>query len=207
MLTFHPQIEQLAVRDRLPFLDLAIPALLQSSAAQCQQLFKVVQSLAKVDGRWSLTEFAVLVILQARLQPCISTAVKAEQFSTLDPIWSDCIVVVSALARVGQTDSDAIIYALRSRLFRLPGAGQQIMPASPPNWNFSELRKSLNRLSVASPKLRQAIVEAGSYTVLLDNAVTDQEAELLRAVVIALSCPLPPFLNSPAKQRKLSKTP
>lgn len=81
------------------------------------------------------------------------------------------------------------------------------MPASPPNWNFSELRKSLNRLSVASPKLRQAIVEAGSYTVLLDNAVTDQEAELLRAVVIALSCPLPPFLNSPAKQRKLSKTP
>ena len=208
MLAFHPQIEQLAVRDRLPFLDLAVPALLQNSAAQCQQLFNCVQGLAKVDNRWSLTEFVILVILQTHLQPCLGKVVKSEQFSTLDPIWSDCIVVVSALAQVGQTDSDAIVYALRSGLFRLPGAGQQTMPKLPPNWNFSELRKSLNRLSVASLKLRQAIVETCSYTVLLDNTVTDQEAELLRAIVIVLNCPLPPFLNSLAKQsRKLSKTP
>ena len=207
MLAFHPQIEQLAVRDRLPFLDLAMPALLQNSAAQCQQLFKGVQSLAKIDGRWSLTEFVILVILQARLQPCTGVAVQPEQFSTLDPIWSDCVVVVSALAQVGQTDSDAMIYALRSGLFRLPGAGQQTTPESPPAWNFSELRKSLNRLSVASLKLRQAIVEACSYTVLLDNTVTDQEAELLRAIVIALNCSLPPFLNNPAKlSQKLSKS-
>ena len=207
MQVFHPQIEQLAGRDRVPFLDLTIPALLQNSAAQCQQLFNTVQGLAKVDGRWSLTEFVILVILQTRLQPCLSSVVKAEQFSTLDQIWSDCIVVVSALARVGQTDSESMNYALRSGLFRLPGAGQQTMPNVPPAWSFVELKKSLSRLSVASVKLRQAIVEACSYTVLLDSIVTDQEAELLRAIVIVLDCPLPPFLSNPAKpSRRLSKT-
>ncbi len=206
ILAFQPQIEQLAVRDRLPFLDLAVPALLQNSAAECQQLFKGVQGLAKADGRWSLTEFVILVILQTRLQPCTSAAVKSEQFSSLDQIWSDCIVLVSALAQVGQTNADAINYALRSGLFRLPGAGQQPMPSVPPDWNFGELRKSLNRLSVASLKLRQAIVEACSYTVLLDNTLTDQEAELLRAIVISLNCPLPPFLNSPVRQARLMKT-
>lgn len=132
VLAFHPQIEPLAVRDRLPFLDLAIPALLQNSAAQCQQLFRSVRSLAKVDGRWSLTKFVILVILQARLQPYVGVSVQLEQFSTLNPIWSDCVVVVSALTRVGQTDSDVMIYALRSGLFRLPGAGQQTIPESLP---------------------------------------------------------------------------
>ncbi len=202
MLVFHSQLERLDGRDRLPFLDLAVPALLQNSAAECQQLFKGVQGLAKADGRWSLTEFVILVILQTRLQPCMGTATQSEQFSTLDSIWSDCIVLVSAVAQVGQTDSDAMIYALRSGLFRLPGAGQQTMPTLLPTWNFSELRKSLHRLSVASLKLRHAIVEACSYTVLLDNTVTEQEAELLRAIVITLGCPLPPFLNSPIKQAR-----
>ncbi len=207
MLTLHSSIEQLAERDRTPFLDLAIPALLQNSAAQCQQLFNTVQGLAKVDGHWSLTEFVILVILQTRLQPCLGAVVKTEQFSTLDPVWSDCIVVVSALARVGQTNSESINYALRSGLFRLPGAGQQTLPNVPPAWSFAELRKSLSRLSVTSVKLRQAIVEACSYTVLLDSIVTDQEAELLRAIVIVLDCPLPPFLSNPAKpSRRLSKT-
>ncbi|MEM9153832.1 MAG: hypothetical protein AAGB13_02185, partial [Cyanobacteria bacterium P01_F01_bin.33] len=47
---------------------------------------------------------------------------------------------------------------------------------------------SLERLCAASPKLKQAIVNACAHAVLLDGQV--EEAELLRAIVIALDCPL-----------------
>jgi hypothetical protein len=37
---------------------------------------------------------------------------------------------------------------------------------------------------------------------LLDNKVSAQEAELLRAIVILLDCPMPPFLNISSKRVK-----
>ncbi|WP_421656188.1 hypothetical protein [Leptothermofonsia sp. ETS-13] len=42
--------------------------------------------------------------------------------------------------------------------------------------------------------MKQVIVDACAHTVLLDNTVTIQETELMRAIAITLDCPLPPFL-------------
>lgn len=52
---------------------------------------------------------------------------------------------------------------------------------------------SLERLYATSPKLKQAIVNACAHAVLLDGQV--EEAELLRAMAIALDCLMPPFLK------------
>jgi len=201
VLVLRTEVDQIAKRDRLALLDLAVPALQQHSATQIQKLFIAIQGLIKTEGRWTLNKFVVFVILQRRLQ----ASHQSQQFSTLSEIWTDCGLLISSIAQIGQKTPDTIAYAFRSGLFRLPGASQQTMPTAPPLSNFSELKKSLTRLSAATPKLKQAIVEACSYTVLLDNTVTDPEAELLRAVAIALDCPLPPFLNK--KQSNPKKQP
>ncbi|MEH2010420.1 hypothetical protein [Nostoc sp.] len=73
----------------------------------------------------------------------------------------------------------------------------------PLSCNFTELKKSIERLRLASPKLKQAIVDACAHTVLLDNKVTDSEADLLRAIAMTLDCPIPQFLNP---QRSVIKT-
>ncbi|MGB0564915.1 MAG: transcriptional regulator, partial [Spirulinaceae cyanobacterium] len=65
-----------------------------------------------------------------------------------------------------------------------------------PPCKLSQLGKSLRNLELATPKLKQAIVAACAHTVLEDQQVTLREAELLRAVVIALDCPIPPFLDA-----------
>jgi Zn-dependent protease with chaperone function len=201
VLALRTEVEQIAESDRLPLLDLAIPALRQSSASQIQKLFITIQGLIKIEGRWTLNKFVVFVILQRRLQ----ASQNQTEFLTLSEIWTDCGLIISAIAQIGQKTPGTIAYAFRSGLFRLPGASQQEMPNSPPSCNFSELKKSLTRLGAATPKLKQAIVEACSYTVLLDNAVTDEEAALLRAVAIALDCPLPAFLSK--KQSNPKKQP
>ena len=210
-LQFNQILAQLDPRIRLPLLDLTIPVLRQSSTAQCQQLFKYMNGLAKVDGHWSLTEFVLYLVLFHRLQPYINPKLDwTVQYTRLDQVWSDCLMVLSALAQVGQThqntsNQDTINYAFRSGLYRLPGVGKLEIPNIPPSCNFSMLNKSLQRLSVASPKLKQAIVDACAHTVLLDNVVTLQEADLLRAIVIAFDCPLPPFLNPTTKGTRIPK--
>jgi hypothetical protein len=90
----------------------------------------------------------------------------------------------------------------------LPNSSQRELPEIPPSVQLSDLKKSLDRLKLATPKLKQSIVDAFAHMILLDNTVTVEEADLLRAIVIAIDCPIPPFLNatsSTQKSRKISK--
>lgn len=191
---FSQVIQKLNPRLRLPLLDLTVPAL--QTATQCQQLFKNLNGLAKVDGLWSLPEFVLYIILWQRLQPHLKPTTENQvQHTTLESVWSDCLILVSALAQVGQNKPEAITYVFRAGLYRLPGVEQQQFPKAPPAWNFNALKRSLGNLSMASPKLKQVIVDACAYMVLMNNKVTVQEADLLRAIVITLDCPLPPFLK------------
>ncbi|WP_334874480.1 hypothetical protein [Nostoc sp.] len=122
--------------------------------------------------------------------------------------------MLSVIARMAQSQPDVfsehITYAFRSGVFRLPKAGELEKPDTPLICNFTELNKSIERLRLASPKLKQAIVDACAHTVLLDNKVTDSEADLLRAIAMTLDCPIPPFLNpqrSVSKQKQFSPKP
>lgn len=184
-------------RLRLPLLDLAIPALRQCPPEQLQSLLKGVEDLAIADGEWSMSEFVLFLVLQRRLDavlfPHRETPV---QYQTLDQILPDCFAVLSALASAGNEKVEEIAYAFRCGAFKLPGANTQLVPDAPPDWNLATLPQHLEQLRQAAPKLKQSVINACAHTVLLDSNVTVQEAELLRAVTIALDCPIPPFLNS-----------
>ncbi|MDX2212145.1 MAG: M48 family metallopeptidase [Oculatellaceae cyanobacterium bins.114] len=202
ILDYHRAIAPINPHLRFALLDEAIPALRQNSAAQCQQLFKALTGLAKVDGRWSWSEYALYLILGYRLSKPKPTD---ESYSTLTPLWSECLLVLSALAQVGQPKPEDTVYAFKAGVYRLPGAGQNPLPELPPACNMGELKKSLDRLAIATPKLKQAVVEACAYMVLLDNDVTLHEAELMRAIAVALDCALPPFLSPDYRGRKSTK--
>ncbi|MDF5712048.1 MAG: transcriptional regulator, partial [Nostoc sp. S4] len=195
-LELSSEISQLDPSIRLPLVDLTVPALRQNSPKECQRLCKCVHGLMKASGSLSLWDFVLQLILWHRLQPCINpTFVTTVEFTTIEQIWPDSILILSTLARVGHSQPDAIAYAFRSGVFRLPKAGEQEKPDTPVACNFSDIKKSIERLQLASPKLKQAIIDACAHTVLLDNKVTSTEADLLRAIAITLDCPIPPFLK------------
>jgi Zn-dependent protease with chaperone function len=206
-LGFSSEISQLDPRIRLPLVDLAIPILRRNSAKECQKLCKCVHGLVKATGSLSLWHFVLQLILWHRLQPSINpTSATTVEFTSIEQIWPDSLLVLSVIARVGHSQPDAstedIAYAFRSGIFRLPKAAEQEKPEKPLSCNFTQLKKSIERLRLASPKLKQTIVDACAHTVLLDNKVTDSEADLLRAIAMTLDCPIPPFLNP---QRGVSK--
>ncbi|MEH2280493.1 MAG: M48 family metallopeptidase [Nostoc sp.] len=206
-LELSSEISQLDPKIRLPLVDLAVPVLRQNSAKECQSVCKCVHGLVVATGSLSLWHFVLQLILWHRLQPSINPAsTTTVEFTSIEQIWPDSLLVLSVIARVGHSQPDAstedIAYAFRCGVFRLPKAGEQEKPEIPPSCNFTELKKSIERLRLATPKLKQAIVDACAHTVLLDNKVTPSEADLLRAIAMTLDCPIPPFLNP---QRGVSK--
>ncbi|MEM9162596.1 MAG: M48 family metallopeptidase [Cyanobacteria bacterium P01_F01_bin.4] len=193
--TILPAVEQLSKRARLPLLELCIPSLRTLPPSQVMRFFKQVQTLVSADHRLSLREYALQIVLQHRLRPHFTPATpQTPAISQPQAIWEDSLKVLAALAQAGQTDPNGIDYAFRTGVDQLPGAKRQPRPKTMPSCTLYDVGTSLNRLVLATPKLKQSVVDAFAHTVLVDNKVTDAEADLLRAIIIALDCPVPPFL-------------
>ncbi len=195
--TLQPHLNCIDRRTRLPLIDLTIPALRQLSPQDCSQFIKQVKAIMRADNRLTLSEYVVFIVLRQRLATYFVTKGqnKTVQFTDIKQIWPDCIILLSALAKVGNDSPEAIADAFRAGLFRLPKPTDQTLPQEPADYTLAEIGKILPRLELASPKLKQKLVDACAYTVLADHKVTLEEAELLRAIVISLNCPIPPFLD------------
>ncbi|MEL7246150.1 MAG: M48 family metallopeptidase [Cyanobacteria bacterium J06573_2] len=194
---FNQEIAELDSNIYLPLIDLTIPALKQLSPKECQRVCKCVKGLALAKGQASVRDFAINLILWHRLQPILEPDYKITiKLNSIAEIWSDCLLVLSAIVQIGENNPDSAAYAFSSGVFQLSGAAQQEKPKAPLKCSFSQLKKSIENLRQATPKLKQTVVEACAYTVLINNKITDQEQDLLRAIAMTLDCPIPPFLNS-----------
>ena len=195
--TLYSTLAKLPSRHQLPVLELCIPALRSLTPEAASNFFKTVQALVRADQRLSLSEYSLQIVLQHRLRPHFSQKTKPDKlYTNPEEIWDDSLQVISALSRVGHTRPQDIDYAFREGLHKLPGAKRQTLPSKMPQGSLYDVGKSLKILSQAVPKLKQSIVEACAHTVLVDQKVTDAEAQLLRAMIIALDCPVPPFLKA-----------
>ncbi|MDB9524429.1 M48 family metallopeptidase [Oscillatoria sp. CS-180] len=189
-------LQALDSRQYLSLLDLSIPALRTITPQQCAQFFKQIQALVRADSKLSLSEYVLQLILQKRLRPHFQKkAEPLKEITSLGPVWSDCQVVLTVLARIGHQQPADALYAFKSGLSHLPEARKREPPHTLFRVSLNDFGQSLRRLEPVIPKLKQSIVDAAAHTVLLDNNVTSKEAELLRAIVIMLDCPIPPFLE------------
>jgi len=201
---FATLLKAMDPRQYLSLLDLAVPALRTITAVQCADFFKRIKALVRADGRLSVSEYVLQIILQKRLRPHFQkTTEQTKSVSSLDTVWNDCQTVLTILGRIGHKHPKDAFYAYKSGLARLPGAHQREIPQAPPQVKLYDLGQSLQRLEALTPKLKQSLVDAAAHTVLVDNDVKPLEAELLRAIVIALDCPIPPFLETVPKSAKV----
>lgn len=191
-----PLLETVTVRSRLPLLELCIPRLKTLPPAAAAHLFAQVKSLIQSTGKLSLSAFALQSLLQYRLAPHFRPPASAPHLhSHLDTLWPACWTLMSALAQSGHSDAASADYAFRNGLSQLPGIRRQTIP-SMPNSSLHDVSRALSKLRATTPKLKQAIADACAHTVLTDGRATDRETELLRAILITLGCPIPPFLNA-----------
>jgi uncharacterized tellurite resistance protein B-like protein len=167
-------------RARFALLDLALPALDTLSPAQREALSARLKALAAADGAVTPFEWAVERVALRRLGPR-----KARPVATLDEVGMEALELLSTLAWVGGRNAGAAEAALAAGSRRLgSGAPWKLLPVE--RTGPEVLERGLARLDGASPRLKQQLLAACEATVLADGVVTDDEAELLRAVAATL---------------------
>ena len=194
----YPDVSAAAQHAHLPIVNLALGALRQLRPEQFNQFSQTLQWLIESDGKIEMFEFVLQKIVLRHLTPRFSGArPPVAQYYTLKPLVPDCAVVLSALANVGSSDAGEIqkAFATGAPYLRAPdGADLALLPGE--QCGVDQIDAALNRLTQAVPTIKKNLIEACVYTVGADGVMTENEAELLRAVADTLDCPIPPFVQT-----------
>jgi len=184
------QLDQLPAENRLPVVDMTIPALKRLSPAQYQAFRRIVEALTAADGKVDLFEYCLRVILfgyldvQFGLRPAPSVRYKA-----VSAVSQPATIILSALAYAGQCQPNDIQQAFQAGTHDLLG---QVQIVPPQECTFDTFDAALGELAQASPAVKRRILDAVVACIAADGKMTVEENELLRAVSAALACPLPP---------------
>ncbi len=189
-----PQVASVPPQARLPLVELATPALRRLSPAQFRQFVEDVRHLMEADNRVSLFEYALRRMLLRHLGPKFGWGQRpSASVSSPGPLAAPMGVLLSALARIGQTGADdqQRAYKMGVQALRWPVSLPPLL--SDEQANLKAVDNALQTLSGATPSLKKPILEACASCIGADGRVTLEEGELLRAVADALDCPMPPI--------------
>jgi Zn-dependent protease with chaperone function len=176
---------------RMPAVMQLFPALRALPAAERLALIKLIQDLARLDGRLSVFEYSLEKIvvrgLQMQLEP------RAPHGGAgLDARMAELGTVFAVLARQGGRNE---LLARRAYEAGLAPLLPQHRPAYAviDDW-VPVFDQALDGLCSLHPMSKQLVVEALVRTIAHDEMLAPEEAELLRAICAVLECPLPPVL-------------
>ena len=185
-------------RLKLPLLDLSLPMLRQMSDKQFKDFRRAVTALVESDGKLSLFEFALQLIIANRLEKAFQPAPKKPIFKSIDPLKEDAMVLISKLALAGQKDRSEAEKAFASAMMMLPvSSGTSKDAFDPPQMidkPFPDVGAAISRFAAAAPGVKKTILDACAHCILYDRTVTAKEAELLRAIAYCLDLPVPPVV-------------
>jgi len=190
-----PDVSRAAARAHLPMVNLALGTLRHLTADQFSQFSQTLQWLIESDGKIELFEFVLQKIILHHLAPQFAgTRPPTVQFYTLKPLVPDCVVLLSALANVGNSDAAEVqkAFAQGAPYLRAPDGDWGLLPRE--QCGVDQIDTALNRLAQAVPIIKKNLLEACIHTVGADGVIQESEAELLRAIADTLDCPMPPFV-------------
>lgn len=177
---------QLDPGQRLPLLDLAMPALKQLDAKAFLALRENMALLIKLDGKVKLLEWTLLRIIERNLRPGSG---KIGNVALAD-LADACATLLAFLARVGETSDLQTEQAFADAWSGLPFAPRPLPGAA----SLRELETALKQLEQLRPLQKPQLLKALARCIEHDGRITAGEAELMRAVADILDCPMPPLL-------------
>jgi uncharacterized tellurite resistance protein B-like protein len=197
-----PSVATLTNGQKLALINLTFPSLRQLTAEQFAQFSKTLQMLVESDEQVSLFEFALQKMLFRNLPRFAPARRGIIQFYALPPVFSDCEVLFSALARVGSKDDKQVeeAFALGATQLKIPGDKARLLPIE--QCGVEQIDIALNHLAQAAIPVKNQVLRACACVVANDGVVEETEAELLRAIAAALDCPLPPLVGEIESERK-----
>lgn len=190
------QFGDIAPGQRLPLVEIALPAVKRRSRREIRDLHATVRELSLADASISPFEFLLNQIISSYLEDAIQPASVQEHGRFNIAQRKQAIeVTLAALAWFGNRDNPdtaQAAYAAGLAIVDIDNA-----TASWPehkNWP-DDLRRALAALNQLKPAAKQELVKAWLTTVLYDQQATTHELEMLRAYCATIHVPMPPLAS------------
>ncbi len=177
---------------RLALVELALPALRALPPESRPGVLDTMRRLIDADRKRTLFEYAVYTLVAASLGDR-HAANSRIQYERLDPVRPAAEKVLWVLARAGNRGPDEVRSAWAAGLERL-GVSPSDPPPADGNEVPADLPQCLAQLRGLAPPLKKRLLGALAGCALADGRMTFGEAEVLRAVSVAVGCPLPPLV-------------
>jgi Zn-dependent protease with chaperone function len=181
------------IGQRLPLLDLAIPALKLMNADEYGKFNSALEEMLQLDGHLSLFEFVLVTILHNGVERKVfNLSPPRVQYQSLNELVGEIGLAMSALANAGAGAEGKCADSFRAGLREIGlEDAMQYIPHSLCKPKI--VCQALNKLALASPSIKREFIKASARVVSIDGLITPVEGELLRAVCETLDCPIPVF--------------
>jgi len=191
----YERIAALHPLQRLPLLMRLYPALNRLPGVDRERILAAVGELSRVDGKVSVYEYALARLAAQGLAPQTAPPRPARELK-LDDVTEDLRTVFSVLAEQGHDD---VTHARRAYEIGMC----QLFPRERPEFRSiadwpEALDAALARVDQAAPLAKEAVVEALVKSISVDESLSTEEAELLRAICATIHCPMPPIFTPSA---------
>jgi Zn-dependent protease with chaperone function len=192
-----PEVRKLAPEERLPLVELAIPALRQVTPAQMREFLSGVKALVEADNNLAVFEYALQRLLLRHLVAYfVKRPSNLPRYTAVEPLIEPVNVVLSTLARGGQGSAESVAVAFSAGVKALGRPEARFAFSAEYATDLILLDGALRTLDQASRPLKKQILLACAATIGADGRVTVEEGELLRAISDSLDCPMPPILDA-----------
>jgi Zn-dependent protease with chaperone function len=177
---------------RLPALQQIFPALRRATPPQRRALAQIANDLIHADSRLDVFEFCLAKLLETLLNDELQARTPHGTLS-LEDAQNEISVLFVTLAQLGAHDDNSARMAYEAGM-------SSVLPMRRPPYQHlydwpKRLSDALPRLEELHPFAKKATIEGLVKTIVSDDVMTVEEAELLRAVCALLHCPLPPLLS------------
>jgi Zn-dependent protease with chaperone function len=190
---------------RLPMLEVLQGALVSMSAEQYVHFRETIVELVRADQRVVLGEFIMKRILLTHLdRHFVPARIPTVKYMALSAVVDSIADLLSLMVLAGSRDPQQQMEAYRIGMGTL---ALKVIPNLRPKKDCSmeRLDAALTKIEVASPTIKKRVLAALLAAAAHDEAISVREAELLRAVAVAIDCPLPPLLPGPTRPLTASK--
>lgn len=194
-------VDRLTPMQRLPLLELAVPALRRRSPESLKALLPLVEELIHLDGKITVFEYALGRLLAKHVDDILQPrrALPGGRRRLRD--CHDALVdLFSVLAHHGHADEASARQAFTAGIAKL--LPMNVPDYRPPEAWVAALDRSLAAVDGLELLIKQGVIEGLATTVTHDGEVTVAEAELLRVICACLHVPVPPILPTVAPPQR-----
>jgi Zn-dependent protease with chaperone function len=184
-----PQLAALGDEQRMPLLELCIPALKMLAPEQRQAFKQDLLALIKSDNKVELWEWALYRIFTLALE---KPEPAQPRYNKPKRIAEECRLVLAAIAYTvasNKGNAETAFFTAASKL----GLSTQLPERS--LLRQSHLNRALEKIRLLMPLEKPAILKALCAAAEADGVINIREVELIRAIADSIDCPMPPLVS------------